>query len=357
MPNPNTIPWLHYQDLQIPDIALKQAFDIYMNNNQFATALRFLNNNNLQLQGKAYIADVINRIINGVLFLENKYTNGVTIFLSTLAQQYFALVNNFKNRQLWSSRNEYEPYNFVLYKDGIYMCFDSPPIGTLPTNETYWLKIGLRGEDGANGYNVTMKYDWSTTSKYIVNDLVIHKEKIWVALNQNTNVEPGTDNNTWIVFVEYEKAQIYVSNVAPNKIDNAIWFQVDVDPLTYNNTEPLIGQFKKYSLNQDIWEDMYPNTIFSWVVGTESFSLLQYYDEVTIKQNDWNNMNEWEYIKPLLNIKEDSMVFILPSCPMTQTQLDIYSNLSLDLTNNVIKLIASKDYLPTVDINLRIIIQ
>ena len=357
MPNPNTIPWLHYQDLQIPDIALKQTFDIYMNNNQFATALRFLNNNNLQLQGKSYIADVINRIINGVLFLENKYTNGVTIFLSTLAQQYFSLVNNFKNRQLWSSRNEYEPYNFVFYKDDIYMCFDSPPIGTLPINENYWLKVGLRGEIGANGYNVTMKYDWSPSSQYVTNDLAIYKDKIWVALNQNINVEPGTDNNTWIIFVEYEKAQIYVSNVAPNKIDNAIWFQVDVDPLTYNSTEPLIGQFKKYNLNQDIWEDMYPNTIFSWIAGTESFSLLQYYDEVTIKQNDWNEMNEWEYINPLLNIKDDSMVFILPSYPMTQTQLDVYSNLSLDLTNNVIKLIASKNHSPTVDINLRIIVQ
>lgn len=357
MPNPNTIPWLHYQDLQIPDIALKQTFDVYMSNNQFATALQFLTANNLTLQGKLYVADAINKIINGILFLENKYTNGVTLYLSTLAEQYFALVANFKNKQIWNSRVEYEPYSFVYYNDEVYMCFDTSPIGTLPTAENHWIKIGLRGNDGAPGFNVTVKYDWDNNSQYYTNDLVVYKEQIWVALQQNTGVEPGTNEAIWSLFVTIVKGQIYVSNVAPDEIPNAVWFQVDVDPITHNSAEPLIGQFKRYSVDLLSWEDMYPNTIFSWVVGTDVFSPIQFYEEIEIKTTDWDNTLNWTYNDPKANINDNSMVFILPKTPMTDTQYKIYSNLTLDLTGNIIKLTASNKYLPTVDFSIRIIVQ
>ena len=65
MPNPNTIPWLHYQDIQIPDYNLQQLFMQYYKQGQHQEALSLLAGNSAQLKGKAFIASTINTIVSG----------------------------------------------------------------------------------------------------------------------------------------------------------------------------------------------------------------------------------------------------------------------------------------------------
>ena len=50
MPNPNTLSWYHYQDIQIPDVSLRNQFKQLWNVGNYTSALNLLQlNSNGQL--------------------------------------------------------------------------------------------------------------------------------------------------------------------------------------------------------------------------------------------------------------------------------------------------------------------
>lgn len=350
MPNPNTLNWLHYQDIQIPDVELRQQFIQYYKNGQFNEALLLLTNNADQLEGKAFIANSINTIITGLLALENYYYEGVTVYLSNLAMQYQTLINNFRKRSNWLNSVQYTPYNFVAYNNDIYMCFQQPPVGTLPTNTTYWIYLGLKGIDGQPGVNVTMEYNWVQTTPYQMNDLVVYNNNIYVALKDNTGVIPGTDEDTWLVFIQFAKGQIYIGTEAPNVLNNnVVWFQTQTDPSQATDTTPIIGQFQRYLADYSSWDPMYPNTVFNWVENYQNYAQPLFVDTITIQTSDWvSNQFTYTYDK----LTEQSVVDILPNGAMSTAQQDIYNNLSMTISGTTITL--TSGVTPTTSITIRI---
>lgn len=336
MANPNTIPWLHYQDIQIPDATLRTQFRQYMQTGQYAEALTLLNNNTTQLQGKAYIANTINTITNGILELEEYYNTGVTLYLSNLATQYFALADNLKKAGTWLSTTQYTPYNFVVYLNDIYMCFKEPPIGTFPTDTQYWLYLGLRGQQGVPGVNVVMRYNWNSANIYAPNDLVVYDGNIYVALTNNTNVIPTSSSTDWLLFLKIDKGQIYVGTTPPiNPNNDTIWFQTQTDPSQATTTDPILGQFMRYISADAVWDEMYPNVLFTWIVYEGNYAPSMFVDNVTILQAEWNN-NQWTYVYNKLT--EQSIVHILPLNGLTSTQISMYNNLNISITGTTITL-------------------
>ena len=353
MPNPNTLNWLHYQDIQIPDVELRQQFIQYCQNGQFNEALILLTNNADQLEGKAFIADSINTIITGLLALENYYYEGVTVYLSNLATQYQTLINNFRKRSNWLNSVQYTPYNFVVYDNDIYMCFQQPPVGTLPTNTTYWIHLGLKGIDGQPGVNVVMEYDWEQTTSYQTNDLVVYNNNIYVALKDNTGVVPGTDEDTWLVFIQFDKGQIYVGTEPPASLNNnVVWFQTQTDPSQATDTTPIVGQFQRYLFDYSSWDPMYPNTVFNWVQDYSNYAQPVFVDTVTIQTSDWVS-NQWTYTYDKLT--EQSVVDILPNGTMSTAQQDIYNNLSIAISGTTITLTSGVTPTSALTIRIRII--
>ena len=120
MPNPNSLPWMHYQDLQIPDISLQQQFYSYILNGNFNQALLLLNNNEQQLLGKAYIAKTINIISNALFQLGDYYYEGVLVFLSEKANLWYNLINNLNQTGNWNNQTQYQINNFTVYNNEIY---------------------------------------------------------------------------------------------------------------------------------------------------------------------------------------------------------------------------------------------
>ena len=121
MPNNNFLSFYHYQDIQIQDTSIKQQYVNYFKNGQYTEALNLLNNNATQLEGKAFISNLLNIIFSGVFELENQYNESVPLFLSSLYTQYSLLINNFTNKKIWNDNENYIPYNFVIYNNDIYM--------------------------------------------------------------------------------------------------------------------------------------------------------------------------------------------------------------------------------------------
>lgn len=352
MANPNTIPWLHYQDIQISDVTLRTQFRQYMQTGQYAEALSLLNNNQEQLQAKAYIANTINTITSGILELEEYYNTGVTLFLSNLASQYFNLVENLKKRGVWLSNIQYSPYNFVAYDNNIYMCIKQAPIGTIPTNTEFWIYIGLEGIQGYPGTNVTMKYDWNSNNTYSPNDLVVYDGDIYVALTKNTGVVPSLNESTWLLFLKNVKGQIYVGVNSPtNPLNNTIWFETQSDPTQATSLTPIIGRFKRYIENQNIWDDMYPNTIFNLIVDEGNYAAPYFNEIIVIQQNQWSS-NQWTY--NYLNLTPQNFVYILPAAEMNQSQNNLYNNLSISISGT--NIVLTSGITPTSDLPINILI-
>ena len=232
MANPNSLfPWLKYQDIQIADIALRTQFEFYMSVGNYSQALRLLSDNQSQLQGKAWIGDSINTLVNGIITLESLYNDNVIKFLSDLSETLQSLVDNYRNVGTWIVGNEYKELNFVAYDNEMYMALQDVPVNTPITDTNYWLYVGLRGEQGVAGVNVRQQYDYSSGKAYNINDLVVYQGQIYVALKSNTNVLP-TNSDTWLLYERVVKANIYVSNVAPTEelINGKIWFKTQSDP-------------------------------------------------------------------------------------------------------------------------------
>lgn len=339
MPNPNTLPYLRYQDIQIPDVQLRTQFQQFFQTGNYAEAISILSDNAAQLQGKAFIANTINTITSALLTIEKYYYQGVPVYLSNLASQYQVMINNLKKRGSWLSTTQYSPYNFVNYNGDIYMCIAQPPIGTLPTNTNYWLFLGLKGADGKPGVNVTMEYDWESTTNYQLNDLVVYNDNIYVALKDNTGITPGSDSTTWLIFIQFDKGQIYVGPNEPNSLnDNTVWFKTESDPSVATTSNPIIGEFQRYYADSSTWDEMYPNTIFNWVDGYSDYAQSIYNVQITILPSDWQN-NQWSYVYD--NLTEQSIVDILPGGSLNNTQTNLYDSLSINISDNLIELTSS----------------
>ena len=353
MANPNTLPSYHYQDIQISDASLQQQLQQYWATGQYSQALSLLSTNATQLQGKAFIADLINILSSGILSLETSYINGVPVFLSNLAAQYSTLIGNFISKSAFSASVQYTPFNFVIYNSEVYMCISQPSVGTLPTNTTYWLYLGLKGEQGAPGVDVNMRYTWNSTNTYNPNDLVVYGTNIYVALIQNTNITPGSDSSTWSIFIATSPGQINVGTIAPsNPVQNTVWFKTQVDPLAQTTTTPLIGQFYRYNAGMNDWEEMYPNILFRWLDGFDDYPPMALYIDLDIQPSQWVNQT-YTYQYPFLT--DSNFVNVLPANGITQSQYVVYNSLSLSISGTTISLSTSST--PTIDVPLIIQIQ
>lgn len=350
MPNPNTISWLHYEDIQIPDVETRNEFRNYMSTGNFNQAMIML----ASLPAyKAFIADTLNSIATGALTLENLYFVNGPEYLEQLTDNYTTLVNNLRNMGDWLATVQYNVFNFVYYNNNVYFCIDTPPMGTNPTNETYWLYLGLQGIQGVGGIDVVMQFEWNQTITYTTNDLVTYNGQIYVALRENTGVRPGNAPDDWMKFIDINLGGINVGTNPPvNPQNNYIWLQTESDPLVATTTDPISCQFYRYVENASTWEEMYPNTIFKLINGTSDYIAPIILLNVTILSSEWS-ANSFTYANN--NITDNSQIYILPGESMSNDQYDAYNTISI--TINVGQIVFSRSESFTVDLPIRIIIQ
>lgn len=324
MANPNSLfPWLKYQDIQIADVTLRTQFESYMSVGNYSQALSLLSNNQSQLQGKAWIGDTINTLVNGIISVESLYNDNVIKFMSDLSVTLQSLVDNYRNAGTWIVGNKYKEMNFVAYDNEIYMALQDVPANTPITDTNYWLYIGLRGMQGASGVNVRQQYDYSSGKAYSINDLVVYQGQLYVALKSNIGVLP-TNSDTWLLYQRVIKATIHVSNIAPTEylVNGKIWFKTQSNPYTHLADTPIIGIFMMYQ--NGAWEEMYPDTIFDWVEDKDQYRAVGFEFQTTIQTNEWNNL-----LVDINNshITVDSIVNIIPQSNMTNAQWIEYNKL------------------------------
>lgn len=229
----NTIKW---QDLALENEPLRQQFMQYFREGYYFQALALITDN-VDIDSETVMPEVFNMINTAITFLQNLYYNSVEVVLADDAQQFQMMIDNFINKKAFDATATYIPYNFVVYNQQIYMCIKETTPGILPTNTTYWLLIGLKGEDGATAIEVQLRYDWNYQTTYSPKDIVVYNNILYVAKTRNNNSQPDINPQDWEVFMTIPRAKVIVSPTEPlpGALDvGGEWWKIDT---IYNTVE------------------------------------------------------------------------------------------------------------------------
>lgn len=181
------------QDIVTSDEELKNSYSQNFVNRRYSNAFNILENNP-QLNSKKFIADKINLISTLLSTLQNYYQTDVGYILDELKDKVQIIIDNYILMGEWDSSKVYQIYNFVNYNNYLYMYINNNKTsGNLPTNSNYWLRIDLKGENGAYGTGLNLEYIWDSTKTYEPLDVVYYNNKLWVTLVSNKNVQPSSD--------------------------------------------------------------------------------------------------------------------------------------------------------------------
>ena len=219
---------MQFEDIHLSDAQLYTLFRQYYKNGAYQEALNVLAQNP-QLDLKAITADNLNELSERVYGMENVYYVEVEQYLANLLQSMQTDVNNLSNQNQYSATQQYYENNFVYYNDEVYFCIKEPPVGTDPTNTTYWLYLGLFGQNGKFGLsNLTFAGLWNTNTVYTTNQVVYIGYTFYWALQDNQGQDPTTESSEyWGVLFTVEPQQIVVDINQPiNQNTNDFWFQI-----------------------------------------------------------------------------------------------------------------------------------
>lgn len=236
----STIKW---QDLALSNENLRQQFMQYFREGYYTQALALIQGN-INIDSESIQKEVFNMMNTALTYLQNLYYDSVEVVLDDDSSQFQFLINNYITKGEYSSTVSYIPYNFVVYNQQVYMCIGNPPVGTLPTNATYWVLIGLKGEKGATSIDTVLKYNWSASANYIVKDVVSFENILYVAKTANINVIPKTNPNIWEVFMKIPQSKVIVSYTEPASgvlVEGGQWWKIDkvVDSVSGDNVTQL----------------------------------------------------------------------------------------------------------------------
>lgn len=168
-----------------------KQFNTYIANGQFANASTLLQTN-IELQKCIIDSNYMNTVSKTVEEIEDLFLNEIQSYIHETVI----------NKGQWDVFTKYVKYNFVTYEtDGVvqsYECLrDDTPLGTLPTNTTYWIPRVIRGERGASGIGLTPRGTWNSAVQYFQNDLVSYNNVVWAALEDNIGLYPNDSSQVW----------------------------------------------------------------------------------------------------------------------------------------------------------------
>lgn len=210
----------NYQNLHLADKTLFNQYRTLFKTN-ISSAQEILDDSQLAL--KSFRADDHNDLASDISTLENNYYTNVPTRLNSLLTNFNNDISKIKYRGTYSSSTSYYQYNVVSYvvsgNTNLYMC--KLPSGTsvisniIPTNTTYWLYLGLQGDQGSPTIG-NLKYvgNWDSSGSYSIDDVVTYgTENIYYLESTGTQyIDTGVKSQVGIK-IEMDFEPKYISQV------------------------------------------------------------------------------------------------------------------------------------------------
>lgn len=196
---------LKYEDLHLEDLDLYLEYINLQKQNKVEEAKNLITNNEDRLRHKSSTAISLNVIRSLLLNLQNTHNEDINVKLEGLLESFDFEVGKLIDCGEYINDRKYEVFNSVYYTDNkYYHCIQSPPVGTLPTNTTYWKELNLIGKKGASSLGIEWRDNWNQFAPYIIKDVVIYDGTLWIAVNANINSIPSDSNPNWLLLFQTE---------------------------------------------------------------------------------------------------------------------------------------------------------
>ena len=179
---------------------------------------------------KVLTADKLNKYKDAIIALERFWTTDIEPYIDTKQTEWENTIDLFSYIGEYNPSVQYQKNNLVDYTSlgikMIYICTATPPIGTAPTNTSYWRVLTIQGVKGDSGVGLSFVFAWSAAQAYALQNVVSYENALWGCIQANTN-QPPFDGSTYWQYVASLTGEKYpVQSTAPPGLSTgALWFQ------------------------------------------------------------------------------------------------------------------------------------
>lgn len=186
----------------------------------------------------------LNKVMQAVLATERLYKDDIYDYILKQQENWQNIINQFNYMGTYSSVNTYNKYNMVDYASAsgklLYIALQEVPPSTLPTNTTYWRILTIRGQAGEAGRGLSYRQQWQPTIQYQDNQAVTYDGSLWMSLQPNLNIQPGTNSLVWKKVIDFVMAPYPIQPTPPIEQEiGDLWFNTSDNPTSYVYLEPL----------------------------------------------------------------------------------------------------------------------
>ena len=193
---------------------------------------------------KIITATDLNTLSQAMLAVERFYLTDIEPYVQNLQQNWLSVINQFTYKGVWQSGTSYVTNNLVSYTvsglNFVYIALSGVPVGTAPTNQTYWRLLTIQGQTGTSGTGLSYRQEWNNSTSYSTNDAVTHSGALWLALQPSQNRIPSTNPSYWKMIMSLETTSYPIQDTEPADLQiDGLWFNTSNNPTNYVYLAPL----------------------------------------------------------------------------------------------------------------------
>ena len=176
-------------------------------------------------------ATKMNTLMDTCVALQKFYKTDIEPYIQSQQSIWGNRINQFNYVGDYSASTLYAVNNFVTYTASgvrdVYICVKVPPIGTAPTNTTYWRELSIQGLQGPSGENLSFRYAWDSGEVYYPEDVVVYDNVVWGCLVQNSNQTPQSGSTYWRSIYSPQQVVYPFSAQEPTNMEAGfLWFKI-----------------------------------------------------------------------------------------------------------------------------------
>lgn len=193
---------------------------------------------------KVIKATDLNKVMQATLAVERFYKDDIYDYIAQEQQNWENIINQFTYKGIYSSGNTYQKYNMVGYATNgstlVYIAIQDVPTGNAPLNETFWRVMTIQGQEGEPGVGLSYRLKWNPATQYEPNQAVTYDGILWMALQTNINVQPGTNDSIWEKVLDFTVTTYPIQPTQPTNLPvGGLWFNTEGNPTQYYYLTPL----------------------------------------------------------------------------------------------------------------------
>lgn len=205
------------QDVTLSAKPYVDLYNQYYSQGDFDNANKVINDHP-ELLTMMLNMNLVNQIIDEIKATQRTFKDDVESYIFTIV----------KIKGEFSKSTKYTKYNIVYFENLPYMGIaDDIPIGTLPTNITYWYPLAIKGEQGESGLGLTPRGAWNDSTQYYKDDMVAYNNILWGALADNINYIPNESSSMWLKLLAFSSEFLTYDNTQSELVATTLQGAID----------------------------------------------------------------------------------------------------------------------------------